>query len=74
MPFGVTGGPSEFSFVVGQHLHDLIADSTCENFVDMDNSGSAADSFDEWMLKLQKILEHVHREKLSLSPASYRCS
>ena len=67
MPFGVTGGPSEFGFVVGQCLHDLIADGTCENFVD--NSGSAADSFDEGMLKLQKILECVCREKLSLSPS-----
>ena len=67
MPFGITGGPSEFGYVVGQRLHDLIADGTCENFVD--DGGSAADSFDEGMAKLRRILERVRREKLSLSPS-----
>jgi len=51
MPFGITGGPSEFGHMVGQCLHDLITDGTCENF--MDDGGSAADSFDEGMAKLQ---------------------
>ena len=50
MPFGITGGPSEFGHVVGQRMHDLIADGTCENFVD--DGGSAADSFEEGMAKL----------------------
>lgn len=67
MQFGITGGPAEFGFTVGQHMHDLIADSTCENFVD--DGGSAADSFEEGMAKLCQILDHVHREKLSLSPS-----
>lgn len=48
-------------------MHDLIADGTCENFVD--DGGSAADSFQEGMEKLRRILEHVRREKLSLSPS-----
>ena len=67
MPFGITGGPSEFGHTVGQRLHDLIADGTCKNFVD--DGGSAADSFDEGMAKLWQILEHIHREQLSLSPS-----
>jgi len=66
MPFGITGGPSEFGHTVGQHMHNLIADGTCKNFVD--DGGSAADSFKEGMAKLRRILEHVHRERLSLSP------
>jgi len=50
MPFGITGGPSEFGYVVAQRMHDLIADGTCENFID--DGGSAADSFEEGMAKL----------------------
>ena len=67
MPFGITGGPSEFGQTVAQRMHDLIMDGTCENFVD--DGGSAADSFEEGIAKLQRILEHVRREKLSLSPS-----
>ena len=51
MPFGITGGPAEFGFTVGQRMHDLIADGTCENFVD--DGGSAADSFSKGMAKLR---------------------
>ena len=65
MPFGITGGPSEFGHTVGQRMHDLIADGTCENFVD--DGGSAADSFKEGMAKLRRILERIRRERLSLS-------
>ena len=50
MPFGITGGPSEFGHIVGQHMHDLTTDSTCENF--MDDGGSAVDSVEEGMAKL----------------------
>ena len=67
MPFGITGGPSEFGYTVGQQMHDLIADGTCENFVD--DGGSAANSFEEGMAKLRQILERVRREQLSLSPS-----
>ena len=70
MPFSITGGPSEFGFTVGQRMHDLIADGTCENFVD--DGGSAADSFEEGMAKLCRILEHVRREQLSLSPSKFQ--
>jgi transposase InsO family protein len=70
MPFGVTGGPAEFGYVVGQRMHDLIADGTCENFVD--DGGSAADSFDEGMAKLRRILERVRKERLSLSPSKFQ--
>ena len=50
MPFGITGGPSEFGHTVARRMHDLITDGTCENFVD--DGGSAADSFEEGMAKL----------------------
>jgi transposase InsO family protein len=70
MPFGITGGPSEFGYVVAQRMHDLIADGTCENFVD--DGGSAADSFSEGMAKLRRILERIRREKLSLSPSKFQ--
>jgi len=67
MPFGITGGLSEFRHMVAQHMHDLITDGTCENFIN--NGGSAADSFKEGIAKLQQILECVCREKLTLSPS-----
>jgi len=70
MPFGITGGPSEFGYTVGQRMHDLIADGTCKNFVD--DGGSAANSFEEGMAKLRQILERVRREKLSLSPSKFQ--
>ena len=70
MPFGITGGPLEFGHMVAQRMHDLITDGTCENFVD--DGGSAVDSFEEGIAKLQRILERVRREKLSLSLASYK--
>jgi len=70
MPFGITGGPSEFGFVVGQWMHDLTADGTCKNFID--DGGSAADSFEEGMMKLRRILDRVRREKLLLSPSKFK--
>ena len=70
MPFGITGGPSEFGHVVGQWMHDLIADRTCKNFID--DGGSAVDSLEEAMAKLRRILERVRREQLSLSPSKFQ--
>jgi len=70
MPFGITGGPSEFGHMVGQHMHDPIADGTCENFVD--DGGSAANLFEEGMAKLRRILEHVCKEQLSLSLSKFQ--
>ena len=66
MPFGVTGGPSEFGHVTGERFHDLIAKTTLELFVD--DGGMASDSFDEGMAKLRVLLDRVRREKMSLSP------
>ncbi|KAJ3545753.1 hypothetical protein NMY22_g2311 [Coprinellus aureogranulatus] len=70
MPFGITGGPSEFAHFTALRLHDLIADGTCELFVD--DGGSASDSYDEGMEKLHRNLERVRREKLSLAPSKMR--
>jgi hypothetical protein len=55
MPFGVTGGPSEFGHVTGERFHDLIAISTLELFVD--DGGMASDSFDEGVKKLCALLD-----------------
>ena len=59
MPFGVTGGPSEFGHVTAQCLHDLIAQATMELFVD--DGGMASDSFEEGMEKLKILLERVRK-------------
>ena len=67
MPFGVTGGPSEFGHVTAQRFHDLIAKAVLELFVD--DGGIGSDSFQEGMEKLETLLERVRREKMSLSPS-----
>ena len=70
MPFGVTGGPSKFGHVTAERFHDLVAKSVLELFVD--NGGAAMKSFKEGMSKLRTLLEHVCREKMSLSPSKLR--
>lgn len=70
MPFGVTGGPSEFAQLTAQKMHDLITEGTCDLFVD--DGGSAADAYEEGMKKLKRVLERVRQEKLSLSPSKMR--
>jgi RNase H-like domain found in reverse transcriptase/Integrase core domain len=70
MPFGVTGGPSEFGHVTGERLHDLIAASILELFVD--DGGMASNSFDEGMKKLRTLLDRVRKEKMSLSPSKLK--
>lgn len=70
MPFGVTGGPSEFGHVTAQRFHDLIAKAMLELFVD--DGGMSSDSFEEGMQKLTALLERVRREKMSLSPSKLR--
>ena len=70
MPFGVTGGPSEFGHVTGDRFHDLIAQTILELFVD--DGGMASNSFDEGMKKLRTLLERVRKEKMSLSPSKLR--
>jgi hypothetical protein len=70
MPFGVTGGPSEFGHVTGERFHDLIATSLLELFVD--DGGMAADSFEEGIKKLRTLLDRVRKEKMSLSPSKLK--
>ena len=70
MPFGVTGGPSEFGHVTGERFHDLIATSLLELFVD--DGGMASNSFEEGIEKLQTLLDRVRREKMSLSPSKLK--
>ena len=70
MPFGVTGGPSEFGHVTGERFHDLIAQAILELFVD--DGGMASDSFSEGINKLTTLLERVRKEKMSLSPSKLK--
>jgi hypothetical protein len=70
MPFGVTGGPSEFGHTTAQRFHDLIARAILELFID--DGGMGADSFEEGIAKLKELLERVRREKMSLSPSKLR--
>jgi hypothetical protein len=70
MPFGVTGGPSEFRHVTAVRFHDLIAKSLLELFVN--DGGMASNSFEEGINKLRILLERVRREKMSLSPSKLR--
>jgi hypothetical protein len=67
MPFGVTGGPSEFAIHTADTLHNIVADGTIELFVD--DSRSVADTFIEGLEKLAKLLEGVRHEQLLLSPS-----
>ena len=70
MPFGVTGGPSEFGHVTGERFHDLIAQTILELFVD--DGGMASNSFEEGITKLRTLLDRVRREKMSLSPSKLK--
>ena len=70
MPFGITGGPSEFGDLTAQRVHDLIAEEIIELFVD--DGGSASNTFEEGLSRLRIILERVRREKLSLAPSKLK--
>lgn len=70
MPFGLTGAPSTFAHLTGEHLHDLVADGDLELFVD--DGAQAGDSFDEMLTKTVRLLKRVRERKLSLS-ASKSC-
>jgi transposase InsO family protein len=67
MPFGLTGAPSTFAHMTGQHLYDLLVKEIMELFVD--DGGTAADSFPEMMSKLRLIFTRVRERGLSLSPS-----
>ena len=60
MPFGVTGGPSEFAVQTAMALHDIVAEGTIELFVD--DGGAASDTFEESLLKLTTLLERVWKK------------
>jgi hypothetical protein len=66
MLMGLTGAPSMFADTTAMHLHDLIADTTMELFVD--DGGGAADLFEEMIEKLTRIFQRCRERKLSLSP------
>ena len=65
MPFGLTGAPSTFGHMTATGMHEPIADSTMELFVD--DGGAAADTFEEMMEKLTRIFTLVRKHNLSLS-------
>ena len=70
MPFGITGGPSEFGHVIAERFHDLVTKLILELFVN--DGGAAMNSFEEGMSRLRTLLEHVQREKMSLSPSKLK--
>jgi len=47
---GLTGAPSTFSEMTATNLHDILADSTMELFID--DGGMAAGTFDRMMERL----------------------
>jgi hypothetical protein len=51
MPMGLMGAPSMFLEMTANNLHDILAESTMELFVD--NGGCAANNFQEMMNKLE---------------------
>ena len=65
MPFGLTGAPSTFTHMTGQHLYNLLVEEVMELFVD--DGGAAADTFLEMMGKLRCIFTRVQECGLSLS-------
>ena len=65
MPFGLTGAPSTFAHMTGQHLYDLLVEEVMELFVD--DGGTAADTFSEMMDKLRRIFTRIRERGLSLS-------
>jgi len=70
MPMGLTGAPTTFCKMTATHLHDLITDMTMELFID--DGGSAGDTFEEMLEKLERIFQRCREQKLSLSPMKCR--
>jgi hypothetical protein len=65
MPFGISGGPSEFGDLTAPRVHNLIVEEIIELFVD--NGGSVSDTFEEGLSRLWIILEMVRCEKHCLA-------
>jgi hypothetical protein len=57
LPFRVTGGPSEFGQLTAERLCDIVGNNTIELFID--DGGASANTFDEGMKKLRKLLEKL---------------
>lgn len=55
---------------MAERLHDLLVSSMLELFID--DKGTAANTFEEGMTKLPTLFEHVHKEKMSLSPGKLK--
>ena len=70
LPFGVTGGPSEFGHLTAERLGDIVGNNTIELFVD--DGGASANTFEEGMVKLRTLLERIRQEGLSLSASKLR--
>jgi hypothetical protein len=70
LPFGVTGGPSEFGQLTAESLCDIVGNNTIELFVD--DGGASANTFEEGMTKLRTLLVRIRQEKLSLSASKLR--
>ena len=70
MPFGITGGPSEFGHVTSERFHNLIAKAILEFFVD--DGGMAVNLFNEGIVKLRTLFDQVRKEKMSLSPSKLK--
>jgi len=65
MPFGLTGAPSTFAHMTGQHLYNLLVKEVMELFID--DGGTVADTFSEMMDKLQQIFTRAQEHGLPLS-------
>jgi hypothetical protein len=70
MPFGLTGAPSEFTQLTATHLHDLVMQLVLEIFVD--DGGTAADTFEEGMEKLNTIFKRAREQSLSISASKLK--
>ncbi|TFY74694.1 hypothetical protein EWM64_g9318 [Hericium alpestre] len=65
MPFRLTGMPFSFSYMMGQHLYNLLVEDVMELFVN--DGGAFADEFGKMMRKLCQIFTRVREHNLSLS-------
>jgi hypothetical protein len=55
MPMGLTGAPSTFCEMTTNHLHDLLANSTMELFID--DGGCTDNTFNGMLEKLKQIFQ-----------------
>src|SRR5882762_885168 len=65
MPFGLTGAPTTFAYVIAEKLGDLLPKLNIELLVD--DGGMAGDGFEEMMDRTRQFLVRVRESHLSLS-------